>query len=131
MKRTIEIDDTLEENVMIAIDSVKQELLHYLKDNGPFDTLPDFGSFNENGAVDSLIDSATPVYTSEIKDTWYLNRSDLLEAYSNADVGQNPLHDNGRTAIYYYIQNKVCEWYEEIAQEVFNGFQTDETGSDN
>jgi hypothetical protein len=46
--------------------------------------------------------------------------SDLEEAYENAGVGENPKENNGMAAIYFYISDKVHEWYNENAGEIFN-----------
>lgn len=47
-KRTVEIDDTLQECVDSAIEEVKNELISYLEQNPDTDELPDMGKALEN-----------------------------------------------------------------------------------
>lgn len=123
MKRTIEIEDTLQERVDSAIEDVKQELLSYLSDNKP-DSLPCLNNeLDYSGAIHEIVDGSVPIYTKEIEDTWYLYSSELEEAYDNAGVGDNPRENNGLAAIYFYIQEKVGEWYSDNAQDIFDEWQ--------
>lgn len=122
-KRMVEIDDTLDERVDGAIEDVKRELEEYLKENEP-DDLPDLGNdLDYSGAIHEIVDGSVPIYTGEIEDTWYLHASELEEAYDNAGIGDNPRENNGMAAIYYYIHEKVCEWYDENAQDIFDEWQ--------
>jgi hypothetical protein len=124
MKRTIEIDDTLENRVECAIDEVKAELENYLKDNPDTDSLPCLNNdLDYSGAIHSIVDSSVPIYTHEIKTAWYLLGSELEEAYENAGVGDNPMENDGMSAIYFYIMDKIQEWYRDEAEEVFEKWQ--------
>ena len=119
MKRTIEINDTLKERVDSAIEDVKQELLNYLKENTP-DSVPCISSdLDYSGSIHEIVDGSVPIYAKEIEDTWYLYSSELEEAYENAGVGENPRENNGMAAIYFYIQEKVNEWYSDHAEDIF------------
>lgn len=123
MKRTIEIEDSLQDRVDSAIEDVKQELLSYLSDNKP-DSLPCLNNdLDYSGAIHEIVDGSVPIYTKEIEDTWYLYASELEEAYENAGVGDNPRENNGMAAIYFYIQEKVGEWYSDNAQDIFDEWQ--------
>lgn len=123
MKHTIEIDDTLQDRVDSAIEDVKQELLNYLKENTP-DSLPDLGNdLDYSGTIHEIVDGSVPIYTHEIKCTWFLHGSDLEEAYENAGVGDNPMENEGMAAIYFYIQEQVNEWYSDHAQDIFDEWQ--------
>ena len=120
MKRTIEIEDTLDNRVECAIDEVKSELENYLKENPDTDSLPCLNNdLDYSGAIHSIVDSSVPIYTHEIKSTWYLHSSELEEAYENAGVGDKPMENDGMLAIYFYIMEKVQEWYSNEAEEVF------------
>jgi hypothetical protein len=120
MKRTIEIDDTLDNRVESAIEDIKSELQNYLKENPDTDSLPCLNNdLDYSGAIHSIVDSSVPVYTHEIKTAWYLHGSELEEAYENAGVGDNPMENDGMSAIYFFIMEKVQEWYSENAEEVF------------
>ena len=82
--------------------------------------VPDlFGDLDYSGAISEIVDSAVPIYTSEINDTWYLYGDELEEAYEAAGVGDNPRENDGMAAIYYYIEQQVANWYGEKAQGIF------------
>ena len=123
MKRQIEIDDTLQDRVDSAIEDVRQELLDYLNENKP-DSLPCLNNdLNYSGVIHEIVGGSVPNYTKEIEDTWYLYASELEEAYKNAGCGENPRENDGMNAIYYYISDKVNEWYHDNAEEVFEDWQ--------
>lgn len=122
MKKNIEIDDTLQDRVDNAIDLVRDELENYLKENKP-DKCPDLGDLDFSGAVHEIVDGCVPIYTSEIKDTWYLHENDLVSAYEDAGVGENPHENNGMAAIYFYIHQEVCSWYANNAEEIFDKWE--------
>ena len=123
MKRTIEIDDTLQDRVDSAIADVKELLLDYLKENEP-DELPDLGNdLDYSGSVHEIVDVSVPIYTHEIKVAWFLHGSDLESAYEDAGVGDNPMENDGMAAIYYYIHQEVYEWYGKEAQDVFDAWK--------
>lgn len=120
MKRTIEIDDTLGDKVESAIEEVKEFLLSHLKENPDTDEVPDLGNdLDHSGSIHEIIDGFVPIYTKEINDAWYLHSSELEQAYEDAGVGDNPSENNGMSAIYFYIDQKLGEWYSENAQDVF------------
>ena len=74
MKRTIEINDTLDERVESAIDDVKQELLNYLEANPDTDELPCLNNdLDYSGAIHEIIDGSVPIYTHELEDNYYLH----------------------------------------------------------
>jgi hypothetical protein len=121
MKRQVEIEDTLQENVDDAIEQLEELLREFLKENSDFDELPCLhNDLDYSGSFHEIVDSATPIYTSEIEDTWYLYSNDLEEAYENAGVGDNPRENDGMAAIYFYISQKCCDWYHDNAQEIFD-----------
>ena len=121
MKRTVEIEDTLQESVDSAIEELKELLEDYLKDNPDTETKPClFNDLDYSGRFHEIVDSSVPIYTKNIEDTWYLYASELEEAYSNAGVGSDSRENNGMAAIYYYIHEKCAEWYNEKADEIFD-----------
>lgn len=127
--RTVQIVDSLEENTQDAITEVKDLLLQYLEENPDTDELPCLhNDLDYRGAVNEIVDGAVPIYTKEIEDTWYLYSAELEEAYENAGAGANPREYNGRAAIYCYIYEKVCEWYQAEAEEIFEEwYETEST----
>lgn len=124
MKRTIEINDTLENRVESAIEEVKSELESYLNNNLDTDSVPCLNNdLDYSGAIHEIVDGSVPVYTREIKTAWYLYGSELEEAYNNAGVGENPMENDGMAAIYYYIMEQVQEWYRDNAEEIFESWK--------
>lgn len=124
MKRTIEVEDVLDERVEGAIEEVKGELERYLEENPDTDEVPCINNdLDYSGAIHEIVDGSVPIYTRDIEATWYLYRSDLIAAYENAGVGDNPLESDGMAAIYFYIMEKVQEWYAENAEEIFEEFK--------
>lgn len=118
-KRQIEIDDVLPDCVSEAIEAVEAELRSYIKENTPDDTPCLSNDLDYSGAIHEIVDGAVPIWTNQIEAAWFLHGSDLEQAYSNAGVGDNPRESNGMAAIYYYIYEKVSDWYGENAERIF------------
>jgi hypothetical protein len=128
-KRTVEIEDTLQERVEEAIEAIGTLLLDYLKENPDTDELPDLhNDLDYSGAVHETIDGEVPIYTSEIDDTMYLHSGKVEEAFDNAGIGEKqdgscwPMGWKA-AAIYCYIEQEVQEWYRKNAQEMFEKWQ--------
>ncbi|RLC88440.1 MAG: hypothetical protein DRJ03_02865 [Chloroflexi bacterium] len=121
MKRTIEVEDTLQDRVDGAVEEVKGLLKQYLEDNPDTDEPPCINNdLDYGGGVHEIVDSSVPIYTHEIDTTWYLHGNDLEAAYEYAGVGENPRENNGMAAIYCYIMGRVVEWYNENAEDIFD-----------
>ena len=115
----IDIEDTLQGRVDCAIEEVENELRSYLKDNPEVDSVPCLNNdLDYSGAIHQIVDSAVPIYTKEIKDTWYLHEDKLIEAHSLAGVGGDPHENDGMSAIYFYIQQEVNDWYRKHAEDI-------------
>jgi hypothetical protein len=125
MKRTIEVDDTLQECVDGAIDAVKDEMLSYL-DQNDVDEVPDISDLDYSGAIHEIVDGAVPVYTSEIRDIFYLHGDEVEQAFDDAGIGEKKDGQVGfpmgwkAAAIYCYIENQVYVWHRDSAEDVFN-----------
>ena len=120
MERTITVNDSLQDRTDDAITEVKELLLEYCNDNKP-DSFPCLNSdLDYSGSVHEIVDSCVPIYYHEIDTAWYLHKDKLIEAYENAGVGDNPLENGGMSAIYFYIQDQVNEWYNDDAEEVYD-----------
>jgi hypothetical protein len=131
MKRTIEIDDTLQERIDTAIEEVEERLRDYLNDNPDTTALPDlYGDLDYSGGVHDIIDGAVPVYTAEIKGLWFLYQAELEEAYEQAGFGDNPLENNGMSALYCYIEQQVADWYNREAEDIFEQWQESQPDED-
>jgi len=109
MKRTIEIDDNLNELVVGVFGDVEDLILEFLKEYPDFngDMFDIFDKLNYRGGIDELIDSAVPVYYHDIDAIWYLHKDKLIQAYNNSGIGNNPLKNDGMTAIYMYIDSTI------------------------
>ena len=123
-KQTVEIDDTLQGCVDSAIESVKDELVSYLDQNPDTDETPDLGNaLDYSGTIHEIIDGSVPIYTSEIRDIFYLHGDEVEEAFNDAGIGSKD--DKGwpmgwkAAAIYCYIEQQVNSWYHENAEDVF------------
>jgi hypothetical protein len=126
-KRTIEIEDTLQERVDSAIEDVKTELISYCDDNEP-DKLPDLGNdLDYSGTIHEIVDGSVPIYNNEIRDIFYLHGSEVEEAFDNAGFDSKDDKDWPLgwkpAAIYSYIQEQVHEWYNDHAEDVFEEWQ--------
>lgn len=125
MKRTVEIDDTLQECVDSAIDSVKEALIEYLDQNPDTDETPNLGNdLDYSGTIHEIVDGSVPIYTSEISDIMYLHGDEVERAFDNAGIG-NKDDDSWpmgwkAAAIYCYIEEQVNDWYASNAEDVFD-----------
>jgi hypothetical protein len=119
VKRVVEIEDTLQERTDSAIADVKAELIRYLEENQP-DSLPDLSDLDDAGAIHEIVDGWVPIYTYEIKCLWFLYQSELETAHEDSGCGgDNPMETYGMAAIYYLIDQKIREWWENEAEAVF------------
>ena len=109
--RKIEIEDDLRERIDDACEEVKAYAIECMKED-ELDEAPDFGDLDYSGRVHEIVDSWVPVYHSQIDGLWFLHSDQFEEAYENAGIGSNPRENDGMTAIYCYILEKVAEWYE-------------------
>lgn len=133
-KITIEINDTLEERVESAIDSVKTELIEYLEANPDQDELPCLNNdLDYSGAIHEIIDGSVPIFTHELEDNWYLHSYELEKAlddaglYSAEDLGKLDNDQRMSSAFYCYIQDAVNTWYYEEAPAVFEEWNNERT----
>jgi hypothetical protein len=126
MKRTVEIEDSLQDRVDTAIQEVEQELRNFLEENTDTYETPCLNNdLDYSGTIHEIVDGSVPIYTKEIEDTWYLYASELEEAYDNAGVGDDSRENDGMAAIYYYIMEKVQEWYHDNADDIFEEWQAE------
>jgi len=112
MKIQVEIDDTLEERVVMANEEVKDLAITAIMEyrGASSDTIIDT-IYDRTGEI---ADSNVPVYTKEIDDIWYLHKIELVDAYNEVDFGDDPMENNGATAIYCYVEAKMGEYVESI-----------------
>ena len=132
MKRQIEVEDTLQECVDGAIQEVQEELQNYLKENPDTDSLPCLhNDLDYSGRIHEIIDSSVPIYTHEIESNFFLHGNEIEQAFDDAGIGTKD--DEGwpmgwkAAAIYCYIEQEVCKWYSENAQDIFDDFKASQT----
>ena len=115
VKRTIEIDDSLDERVECCKEEILDDFIEYFLEN------PDISDFDEYyqaqgcAMCHEICDSNTPIYYSDIDGLWYLYSDFFEEAYK--DVFGNELHDSQnykQAAIYCYLSNAGFEFLNEI-----------------
>lgn len=124
-KRTVEIEDTLQERIDSAIEDVKAELMRYLEENPDTDETPDLGNdLDYSGAIHAIVDGSVPIYTKEIDDTYYLYGDILDEAYENAGIGDRSESNYRQVAIYCHIEQEVADWYHNNAEDIFEEWKT-------
>ena len=123
---TVTLNDTLQDCVDGAISEVETAITDWLEDNPNFnpdtDELDLGNDLDYDGRIHEIVDGAVPIYTREIETAWFLHGGDLEEAYENAGVGRDSRDNNGMAAIYYYISEKVSEWFYENGENVVSEF---------
>ena len=124
MKRTVEIDDTLQDDVQTCKEELLEDFIDYLRENP--DT-SDFDEYYQNQGCDrasEIADSSTPIYYSDIDGLYYLYGNEFDEAYNNAGIGNGTEDGYRQVAIYCYLSEKTFEfmhnlesWFDSFDQE--------------
>ena len=110
MKRTIEIDDTLDEIIADAKDSLKEEYESFKELNPGQEWEP-------HDAIFEIADGATPVYYSEIDGLWYLYGDEFEQAYEDAGIGDGKEDNYKQVAIFCYIEQELWDYHAELIAE--------------
>lgn len=122
MKRTIEINDDLQDRIDGLTKEVKDLLTEYLTENEPA-ICPDMSDLDYSGAIHELVDAAVPIYYSDIDGLWYLYSDDFEQAYRNAGIGDGTEENHKQTAIYCYLEQEVSQWWNDNAEDIFNEWE--------
>lgn len=128
-KITVEINDVLPDCVETAIDETKQCLIKYITEKDFLKTSEEgtapclSNDLDYNGSIHEIVDGSVPVYTADIEAAWFLHSRDLEESYENAGIGDNPRESGGTAGIYYYIYEKVAEWYHDHAAAICDAYR--------
>lgn len=128
MKKTIEIDDTLQELVDGATKELQELLFEFLKENPETVDTPCLSNdLDHNGGFHEIVDSSVPVYTHEISTIFYLHGSRVEQAFDDAGIGNkndDEWPNSWRAgAIYCYIEQECHKWYEENAKGIFEAWE--------
>jgi len=125
IKRTVEIEDNLDDILESVKDDIKDLAIDYLNDNPDSEEAPElYNELDYRGFVHEIIDGSVPIYTGEINDLWYLYGNDFEDAFDNAGIGDkvDKHWPSGwkAAAIYCYIEQEVGEWYEDNKDEIYD-----------
>ena len=132
-KRTVEIDDTLDERINSVISEVKQAYKDWLladvfrspiDEDNLYDTWYQGRDKKNYGCdlVHEIVDSNTPIYFSEIDGLYYLYGDEIEEAYKNQGLGDGGESNHRQVALYSYISEKTWEGISEL-EEKTNEFE--------
>jgi hypothetical protein len=123
---TVEINDDLKER----LDNIKSEVKDYFlesiipdhvdaeTDIDDLDVIDIIDGSNDDGSIDSFVDSAVPVYTYHIKGLWFLHENEFITAYENVMGSDgNPLDGDGMTAIFCYLEQELHAELEDLVLE--------------
>ena len=114
MKRTIEIDDNLDELVEDCKTELRDDLREWLLDNLDVDDRNDYYQGQGGDRMHEIADSNTPIYYSDIDGLYYLYGDEFDEAYSNAGLGDGSEDNRKQIAIYCYLYEKTARYMEEL-----------------
>jgi len=121
VKRTIEIEDSLDEIIESVKSDIKDLVIEWIKDN---DEKPDlYNDLDYDGSVHEIIDGSVPVYTYEINNLFYLYGDEFEQAFDDAGIGDKedkhwPMGWRA-AAIYCYIEQEIGEWYNDAIDEIY------------
>ena len=113
-KRTVEIEDNLEETVKDLKEEILDNFKEYFKENtdiGDFDT---YYQAQGGDFVHEASDSNTPIYYSEIDGLYYLYGDEFDEAYNNAGIGDGNEKNHRQVAIYCYLSEQGFDYLREL-----------------
>ena len=66
MKRTIEIEDDLDERIADIREDMKNDFIDFLKDNKDIEEFDDYYQQQGGDNIHDIVDSSTPIYLSLI-----------------------------------------------------------------
>jgi len=130
IKHTIELNNSLDDLVVMAINEVKEwfkykvENKDIIKEDEPnIDDLIEH--INYNGDLDQIIDGCVPIYTHELKGLFFINEDALIEAFENMGLGDRSDYENGPLgfegiSIYCYIEHEVNYWLSDSFEDWFS-----------
>lgn len=127
-KRTVEIDDTLDEIIESAEYDVEEMAKSYLNDNPDMEEAPDlYNDLDYDGSYHEIIDGSVPIYDKEIEDLFYLYGNKFERAFDDAGIGKReddcwPMGWKA-AAIYCYIDEVVRDWYEDNKDDIYEDWR--------
>lgn len=123
MKRTIEIDDTLQDTVDQCIDELKTLITEFIDQNPDHDDICLSNDIDSSCAFHEVIDRNTPIYYSEINGLHYLYSDLFEEAYKNSGIYDETPENYKQVAIYLYLEQKCWEWWHENSEDFIEEYK--------
>jgi len=118
MKRTVEIEDDLDERIADIREDMKNDFIDFLKDNKDIVEFDDYYQQQGTDNIHEIVDSSTPIHYSNIDDLYYLYGDEFEEAYKNAGIGSSDENNHKQVAIYCYLEEQAHDYLREL-EEIF------------
>jgi hypothetical protein len=123
VKRTIIIEDNLDDLVKNCQDEVYEDFKEYLIDNLDIDEFDDYYQHRGCDEAFAIADRNVPTSNSEINDLYYLYGDAFDESYENQGLGEIPKQENHRqVTMFYYLEEKTFERMNEIEKNECKDF---------
>jgi hypothetical protein len=116
-KRTVEMDDNLDETVDQVKEEIRNNFIEWLRDNPDCEDFDDYYQSKGCDSVNEIADSNTPIYNKEIDDLYYLYSEEFDEAYKNAGIGDGTEDNHKQVAICMYLEAQGFDYLEELRGE--------------
>ena len=116
MKRTVVIEDDLEERVDCCKSELLDNFIEYLKDNPDIDDFDEYYQQEASDQIHEIVDSNTPIYYSNIDDLYYLYSDEFEKAYRNAGCYSDPPDNYKQVTIYFYLYEQTSEFLKELEE---------------
>jgi len=117
MKRTIEIEDDLDEIVEGVKEEILDDFIEYLEENKDLDDFEIYYQTQGCDIVHEICDSSTPIMNNHIDGLYYFYASDFEDSYENAGLGDGTENNHKQVAIYCYLSDKGFEIQREIEEK--------------
>lgn len=122
VKRTVEIDDDLDDTKATVKDEVKSDFLDWVEENPDDDDFDDYYQHQGADFVSECADSNTPIYYSDIDGWYYLYGDEFEEAYNNAGIGKGGEDNHKQVAICLYLEQVAYDYHKEL-KEAFDDWR--------
>jgi len=119
MKRTIEVNDTLEETLGFAVAGVKARLLEHLEWKAPGDA-PEFGDVE---GVDRAIVEAMPTGARDAETIMFLYPDKMRQAFQDEGLEDMGAEGWETAALLAFVVHYVKDWYRREAPRIFEDWQ--------
>jgi hypothetical protein len=128
-KRTVEMDDNLDDIIDSVKEGIRDNFIEFLKENPDTDDWDTYYQRKGCDAVNEISDSNTPIYTKEINDLYYLYSEEFEEAYKNAGIGNGDEDNHKAVAICMYLEAQGFDYLNDL-QTTFEEWLADKEETD-